>query len=89
MNNINVFIKENIKKVSPKNIFISPEIPEKKLNNAIKSFGCKDNHKAILAIYDNTIFGNAKDGIVFTGEKYYTKNHLKKELKYIMIILNQ
>lgn len=81
MNNINVFIKENIKKVSPKNIFISPEIPEKKLNNAIKSFGCEDNHKAILAIYDNTIFGSAKDGIVFTGEKILYKASFEEKIE--------
>lgn len=73
MSNINIFIKDNIKSISQKNIYISPEIPEKKLNNAIKSFGCENNYESILAIYDDTLFGSAKDGMVFTGEKMIYK----------------
>lgn len=53
-------------------IFVSPNIPEKKLNNATKAFNV-DNYEDILAIYDVTIFGAADEGIVFTGEKMILK----------------
>ena len=72
MRNINVYLKDNLKTVS-KNIFISPDIPEKKLNNSIKAFNILDDYKYVIAIYDNTVFGSAKDGIVFTGEKLIYK----------------
>jgi len=68
MENINLFIKENVKSIG-KDVYITPEIPEKKLNNAIKAYKCESFYKSILAIYDDTVFGSAKDGLVFTGEK--------------------
>lgn len=46
---------------------------KKKLNNVAKAFNVADNLNAVLAIYDNTVFGSAKDGIVFTGEKLVVK----------------
>ncbi|MCK4228115.1 hypothetical protein ACNPM1_06965 [Enterobacter pseudoroggenkampii] len=72
MNNVNTFLKENLPSVS-KNVFVAPGIPEKKLNNVAKAFNVADNLNAVLAIYDNTVFGSAKDGIVFTGEKLVIK----------------
>ena len=68
MQNINLFIKDNVKTIS-KDVYITPEIPEKKLNNAIKAYKCESFYESILAIYDDTVFGSAKDGLVFTGEK--------------------
>jgi len=68
MDSVNLFIKENISSIGKK-IYVTPNIPEKKLNNAIRAFGCEDFYKSILAIYDDTFLGSAKEGIVFTGEK--------------------
>jgi len=68
MKNINTFIKENVKSIGS-DIYVAPDIPEKKLNNAIKAFKCEDFYESILAIYDDTLFGSAKEGLVFTGEK--------------------
>lgn len=72
MHNINTYLKENLPSVS-KNVFIAPDIPEKKLNNVAKVFKLDENLNAVLAIYDNTVFGSAKDGIIFTGEKLAVK----------------
>jgi len=68
MANINLFIKENIKSVG-KDIYIVPDIPEKKLNNALKSYGSDVSYESVLALYDDTLFGSASDGFLFTGEK--------------------
>ena len=68
MANINLFIKENIKDVG-RDIYIVPDIPEKKLNNALKSYGDNVSYESVLALYDDTLFGSASDGMLFTGEK--------------------
>ena len=76
------FIQENIKKFLNSNMFVSPDIPEKKLNNATKAFEV-DNYKNIVALYDYTFFGGADEGIVFTGEGFICRNSIKKEaIKY-------
>lgn len=72
--NVNLYIKENIHTISDSDIYVTPNIPEKKLNNAIKAFKCEDFYKTILAIYDNTLFGSATEGLIFTGEKMVFNN---------------
>lgn len=74
MSNINIFIKENVKSIGS-GVYITPEIPEKKLNNAIKAFKCEEFYESILAIQDGTIFGSSKEGFVFTGEKMIHHKH--------------
>lgn len=73
MSNVNVYLKENISAVSS-NVFVAPEIPTKKLNNAAESMKLVDSINSIIAIYDNTLFGSAKDGFALTGEKIVIKN---------------
>ena len=74
MSNINIFIKENVKSIGS-GVHITPEIPEKKLNNAIKAFNCEEFYESILAIQDGTVFGSSKEGFVFTGEKMIHHKH--------------
>ncbi|WP_276890650.1 hypothetical protein [Helicobacter japonicus] len=68
------FIIHNIKAMfnDSGNIFVAPDIPDKKLKNASKAF--KVDRESILALYDYTIFGAADEGIVFTGEKMIFKS---------------
>lgn len=40
-----------------------PEIPEKKLNNAISAIAPNVNPEYVLAIVDSTLFGSAKERI--------------------------
>lgn len=75
MKNINTYLKESLSKVG-KNIFISPNISEKKLNNAVKACKIPEEYNYVIAIYDNSLFGSAKEGIVFTGEKLVYKSLL-------------
>lgn len=74
MSNINIFIKENVKSIGS-GVYVAPEIPEKKLNNAIKAFNCESFYESILAIQDGTVFGSSKEGFVFTGEKMIHHKH--------------
>ena len=54
MGNINLFIKDNVKNIG-KDVYVTPDIPEKKLNNAIKAYKCENFYESILAIYDDTL----------------------------------
>lgn len=79
MENVNIFIKNNVASIG-KDVYVTPEIPEKKLNNVITAFHCEDFKDSIIAIQDGTIFGSAKEGFVFTGEKMIHHEH--GEFKY-------
>lgn len=69
MGNVNVYLRENLASISEKNISIAPSIEEKKLNNAIKAFGYSGSPGNVVGLFDNTVFGSGKDGILFTGEQ--------------------
>jgi hypothetical protein len=73
MQNINVFIKENVNQISSKNLYIAPDIPEKKLNNAANSMKLQESVGSIIALLDSTVFGSGKDGLAFTGERMVYK----------------
>jgi hypothetical protein len=48
---------------------IAPQIDEKKLNNAVKSFAFSGSPSSVVALLDTTLLGSGKDGILFTGEQ--------------------
>lgn len=73
MQNINVFIKENVNQIAHNGLLIAPDIPEKKLNNAAKSMNLEDTIGSVIALLDSTLFGSGKDGLAFTGEKMVYK----------------
>lgn len=54
--------------------YLAPNIPEKKLLNAAKYIAGGTDTADILAICDGTVFGSAKDGLVFTEKKFYAKS---------------
>lgn len=53
------------------NIYITPDIPSKKLVNAAKAIAGDINPKLILGLIDTSFLGTGKDGAVFTGKKIY------------------
>lgn len=67
MSNINIYLRENLKFIAPKNVFVAPDIDEKRLNNAVKAFGFQGSPNNVIALFDTTIFGSGKDGLLFTG----------------------
>jgi hypothetical protein len=69
MSNINVYLRENLGSISADKISTAPNIAEKKLNNAVKSFGYSGSVSNVIALYDNTLLGTGKDGLLFTGEQ--------------------
>lgn len=54
-------------------LFVSPNIPRKKAENAYASYGMPASVK-VFAIVDSTVFGSAKNGLAFTSEGLFWKN---------------
>ncbi len=71
------YIKESVSLLGDK-VYIAPDIPEKKLNNAILSIAEGVNPQYVLAIIDTTLFGSAKEGIVFLGDRLFVRNTFEK-----------
>jgi len=62
-------------KHSPQNIAIFDGINEKKLNNAISTYGeTIPSDEEIFLQYDGTAWGSAKDGFLMTNLGIYSKN---------------
>jgi hypothetical protein len=53
--------------------FVYPNIPEKKLKNALTSIAKGVSEDEVLLLVDATIFGSAKDGVIVTADKIYLK----------------
>ncbi len=64
-------LSDNYEAALPKDSFIAPNIPEKKLNGAIKGMNKDLDPDAVIVIYDATLFGGAEDGIMFTNDTLY------------------
>jgi len=73
MGNINTFLRENVASIGSDAVHIAPNIDEKKLNNAMKSFGYTGSPASVIALFDNTLFGSGKEGLLFSGEKVIYK----------------
>ena len=79
MQNVNEYLRENLNKVGG-NIYIAPNIPEKKINNAISEFKYNSDINSVIALYDNSLLGNSKEGLLFIGSGFFikTKDLIKK-----------
>ncbi|OCX49484.1 hypothetical protein [Ligilactobacillus animalis] len=71
------FIRENVTKYfDDSNVLITPaktDKEKKKVVNAAQKIANGINPAFIAAIYDTTLLGSGKEGIVFTGEKLFYK----------------
>lgn len=55
-------------------IYAAPNIPQKKIDNAIKAYAQSVDPERVLFLYDGTIFGSAKDGYIVTDSAFYYKD---------------
>lgn len=69
MSNINLFLRDNLGSISAKNMQVAPNIDQKKLNNAVTSFEYSGSPSNVAGLFDSTLFGSGKDGLLFTGEQ--------------------
>jgi hypothetical protein len=52
-----------------KEMFVAPTIPSTKLNNALKQYAGNISADDALLLYDNTVFGSAKEGFILAPTK--------------------
>jgi hypothetical protein len=55
-------------------LFVVPHIPEARLANALNDYAHHVKHSDVLALYDATLSGNAKDGAVFARDRFVFQN---------------
>ncbi len=55
-------------------VCFKPDIPEKKLNNAIKSYANEVDPSNVTALFDGTVLGSAKEGFLITLAGFYSKD---------------
>ena len=53
--------------------YIPEDLPKKKISGAITGYLPADKAGEILFLYDDTVFGGAKEGLCFTGDAIYFK----------------
>ncbi len=56
-------------------LYVSPQIPESKLSNALDDYAGSVHSEDVLALFDATLMGSAKDGAVFTRDRMVFQNN--------------
>lgn len=56
-------------------LFVAPNIPEEKLSAALGDFAKTVDREDVVALYDATLMGSAKDGAVFTRDRVVFQNN--------------
>jgi hypothetical protein len=65
------------KEKDPK-LYLAPDIQEKKLKKAIKSYAKDISPEMALAMWDSTVFGNGKKGFIITEKVFYYSELMDK-----------
>lgn len=81
MSGVNQYLKEELPKAKGK-VWLTPEIPEKKLSNAVNAFKFNGDPESIIAILDNTTFGSAKEGFIVSGSKVVYKEVFETPVEF-------
>ena len=72
-------------KICDKYIFFSPDIPIKKLNNALKTYAKDLHHDDVLVLIDNSFFGNGKEGILVTEDMIYGRDNTSRKTRKFLL----
>ena len=67
-------IKKYIPNAPQVRLYVFPNIPEQKLRNAIRDYAKQVTQEQVLALFDATLMGSGKDGIVFLENKLIYQN---------------
>lgn len=56
-------------------LFVAPHIPSNKLRNALRDYATSIQEDEVLALFDATLMGSAKDGAVFGADTFVFQNN--------------
>lgn len=68
-------------KIHDVRILIAPNIPQKKLCNALESYARGINPEDVIVLVDDTVWGNAKNGLTVTSNKLFCKEILQSPVE--------
>ena len=66
-------IQKSLEGFTDKYLFVGT-IPPRKVNNAIATYATQVSPEDVLLLYDSTVFGSAKDGLLLTAEAVYWRD---------------
>ncbi|OGV67193.1 MAG: hypothetical protein A2283_06100 [Lentisphaerae bacterium RIFOXYA12_FULL_48_11] len=79
-------VQKYSKLINDEYIFFTPQIPRKKLDNALGSYAKRAESSEILALVDNSPLGSAKDGALLTSATLYAHSDwLESERKVDLV----
>jgi hypothetical protein len=64
-------------------LFVRPHIPENRLHAALRDFGSGIATGDVIALYDATLLGNARDGAVFTADQVVFQNNALEPVNHV------
>jgi len=67
-------IQKGLKGCTDSYLYLRGAIPSDKLANAISAYAPRVSRKDVLLLFDNTVFGGAKDGLLLTCDAVYWHN---------------
>ena len=56
-------------------LYVAPDIPADRLRNALRDYAPDVAAEDVVALYDATLLRNAKDGAVFTNDRFVFQNN--------------
>jgi len=59
-------------------LFVLENVPPKKLKSVTGSYAKIGDNETVIMLYDNTVFGSAKDGFLLTSKRLYGKVMLER-----------
>lgn len=68
-------IKDLIPHAPQLGLYVAPNVPSDKLDNALRDFAKDADRTDVIALYDATLMGSAKDGAVFTSHGLVFQNN--------------
>jgi hypothetical protein len=68
-------IRERLPHAPQMGLYVAPDVPEKKLRNAISDYAQDLEPADALALYDATLSGTAGDGVLFTSDRVVFQNN--------------
>ncbi len=54
-------------------LWLAPEIPPEKLRGALSDYGKGVSAEEVVGLFDGTVFGSAKDGVLFLADRLVTQ----------------
>jgi hypothetical protein len=70
-------------------LYVAPNLPADKVRNALQDYAKTLHYEDVIALYDATLIGNAKDGAVFTADRLvFQNNNLMhpQEIRYVDLV---